>query len=55
MTIITIPDFYIQIIADSGKQLVNKDIRVKEISVPIGGDYSMWVEEDEVTEEIPTF
>lgn len=51
MKIETIPDYYIHITADSGKQLVNKtedpEIRVKEIYVPLNGDYSMWVEEEE--------
>jgi len=54
MTIVTISGYYIHVTADSGKQLVNKtedpEIRVKEIYVPLGGDYSMWVEEDEVLE-----
>jgi hypothetical protein len=54
MTIVTIPGYYIYITADSGKELVNKledpEIRVKEIYVPLQGDYSMWVEEDEITE-----
>jgi hypothetical protein len=54
MKIETIPDFYIQVIADSGKQLVNGETRVKEISVPLDGDYSMWAEEDEIIEDIPT-
>ena len=54
MKIETIPDFYIQVIADPGKQLVNGEIRVKEISVPLDGDYSMWAEEDEIIEDIPT-
>jgi hypothetical protein len=47
MTVETIPNFYIIVTADSGKQLVNGDIRTKEITVPLDGDYSMWVEEDE--------
>lgn len=52
MTINIIPNYYIHITADSGKQLVNKledpEIRVKEIYVPLNGDYSMWAEENEV-------
>lgn len=52
MTIETIPGFYIHIIADNGKQLVNKtedpEIRTNEIYVPLNGDYSMWVEENEL-------
>lgn len=54
MIVNTIPNFYIQVIADPGKQLVNGEIRVKEISVPLNGDYSMWTEEDEIIEDIPT-
>ena len=54
MIVNIIPDFYIQVIADPGKQLVNGEIRVKEISVPLNGDYSMWTEEDEIIEDIPT-
>ena len=54
MTIETIPNYFIHIIADSGKQLVNKqedpEIRTKEIYVPLNGDYSMWMEEDEIIE-----
>jgi len=52
MTIEIIPDFYIHITADSGKELVNimedPQIRTKEIYVPLNGDYSMWIEEDEI-------
>ena len=51
MIVNTIPDFYIHITADSGMQLVNGEIRVKEIYVPLNGDYSMWVEELEINEE----
>ena len=53
MKIETIPDYYIHITADSGKELVNEEIRAKEIYVPLNGDYSMWVEEDEIIEEAP--
>ena len=48
MIIETIPDYYTHITAEIGKQLVNGDIRVKELYVPLDGDYSMWVEEDEI-------
>ena len=48
MKIETIPDYYIHITAEIGKELVNGDIRTKEIYVPLNGDYSMWVEEDEI-------
>ena len=55
MIVNTLPDFYIHITADSGMQLVNKletpEIRVKEIYVPLNGNYSMWVEELEINEE----
>ena len=54
MTIETIEGFYIHITADHFKELVwpngngeGEDIRTKEIYVPLEGDYSMWVEEDE--------
>jgi len=54
MTIEIVPEYYIHITADSGKELVNKleepEIRTKEIYVPLNGDYSMWVEEDEIIE-----
>jgi hypothetical protein len=52
MTIETIPDYYIHITADSGKVLVNDDIITKEIYVPLNGDYSMWIEQDEPTENL---
>ena len=57
MTIEVVPDFYIHITADNGKELVNiiedPQIRTKEIYVPLNGDYSMWIEEDEILEEQP--
>jgi len=50
MKIETIPNYYIHITPDSGKELVNineePQIRTKEIYVPLNGDYSMWIEED---------
>lgn len=55
MTIEIVPEYYIHVTANSGKELVNKsevpEIRAKEIYVPLEGDYSMWVEEDEIIEE----
>ncbi len=52
MTIEIVPEYFIHITADSGKQLVNSiedpEIRAKEIYVPLNGDYSMWIEEDEI-------
>jgi len=57
MTVQTIPDFYIEITAEAGKELVNKnetpEIRTKKIYVPLEGDYSMWVEENELIIEEP--
>jgi len=57
MTVQIIPDFYIEITAEEGKELVNKnetpEIRTKKIYVPLEGDYSMWVEEDELIIEEP--
>ena len=57
MTIQTIPDFYIEITAEAGKELVNKnetpEIRTKKIYVPLEGDYSMWVEENELIIDEP--
>jgi hypothetical protein len=57
MTIETIPNFYIEITAEAGKELVNKnetpEIRTKKIYVPLEGDYSMWVEENEIIIEEP--
>jgi hypothetical protein len=57
MTVQTIPDFYIEITAETGKELVNKnetpEIRTKKIYVPLEGDYSMWVEENELIIEEP--
>jgi hypothetical protein len=50
MTIETIPDYYIHITADNGKVLTNGDVITKEIYVPLNGDYSMWVEQDEPIE-----
>jgi len=50
MTVQIIPEYFIVVTADSGKQLVNGDIRTKEITVPLDGDYSMWLEEDEIIE-----
>ena len=57
MTVETIPNFYIEITAEAGKELVNKnetpEIRTKKIYVPLEGDYSMWVEENEIIIEEP--
>lgn len=57
MTVETIPNFYIEITAEAGKELVNKnetpEIRTKKIYVPLEGDYSMWVEENELIIEEP--
>ena len=57
MTVETIPNFYIEITADAGKELVNKnetpEIRTKKIYVPLEGDYSMWVEENELIIDEP--
>ena len=57
MTIETIPNFYIEITAEAGKELVNKnespEIRTKKIYVPLEGDYSMWVEENELIIDEP--
>ena len=47
MTIETVPNYYIHITSDAGKDLLNGDVRTKEIFVPLDGDYSMWVEVDE--------
>ena len=57
MTVETIPNFYIEITAEAGKELVNKnetpEIRTKKIYVPLEGDYSMWVEENEIIIDEP--
>ena len=57
MTVQTIPDFYIEVTAEAGKELVNKnetpEIRTKKIYVPLEGDYSMWTEENELIIEEP--
>ena len=57
MTIETIPNFYIEITAEAGKELVNKnetpEIRTKKIYVPLEGDYSMWIEENEIIIDEP--
>ncbi len=57
MTVQIIPDFYIEVTAEEGKELVNKnenpEIRTKKIYVPLEGDYSMWVEENELIIEEP--
>lgn len=57
MTVETIPNFYIEITAEAGKELVNKnetpEIRTKKIYVPLEGDYSMWTEENELIIEEP--
>jgi len=52
MTVQIIPDFYIEITAEEGKELVNKN-ETKKIYVPLEGDYSMWVEENELIIEEP--
>jgi len=50
MKIETIPNYYIHITPDSGKELVNineePQIRTKEIYVPLNADYSKRIEED---------
>lgn len=48
MIIETIPNFFIKVTSDEGKELVNGDIRTKQIIVPLDGDYSMWIEENEI-------
>lgn len=57
MTVETIPNFYIEITAEAGKELVNKnetpEIRTHKIYVPLEGDYSMWVEENELIIDEP--
>ena len=57
MTVQIIPDFYIEVTAEEGKELVNKnetpEIRTKKIYVPLEGDYSMWVEENELIIDEP--
>jgi hypothetical protein len=57
MTTQIIPDFYIEITAEEGKELVNKnetpEIRTKKIYVPLEGDYSMWIEENELIIDEP--
>ena len=57
MTVQIIKDFYIEVTAEAGKELVNKnenpEIRTKKIYVPLEGDYSMWVEENEIIIEEP--
>ncbi|CAB4153477.1 hypothetical protein UFOVP639_1, partial [uncultured Caudovirales phage] len=57
MNIDIVEGFYIHITADHFKELVwpggngeGDDIRTKEIYVPLDGDYSMWIEEDEYIE-----
>jgi hypothetical protein len=56
MTVEIIEGFYIEVTAEAGKELVNKnetpEIRTKKIYVPLEGDYSMWIEEDEAIEPI---
>ena len=57
MIVETIPNFYIEITAEAGKELVNKnetpEIRTKKIYVPLEGDYSMWTEENELIIDEP--
>jgi hypothetical protein len=57
MTVETIPNFYIEVTAEAGKELVNRnetpEIRTKKIYVPLEGDYSMWFEENELIIEEP--
>ncbi len=57
MTVQIIEDFYIEVTAEVGKELVNKnenpEIKTKKIYVPLEGDYSMWVEENELIIEEP--
>jgi hypothetical protein len=52
MTVEIIEGFYIEVTAEAGMELVNKnetpEIRTKKIYVPLEGDYSMWVEENEI-------
>lgn len=57
MTVEIIPNFYIEVTAETGKELVNKieipEIRTKKIYVPLEGDYSMWAEENELIIQEP--
>ena len=52
MIIEVVDGCYIHIKSENGMELVNYDeepeIRVKEIYVPLNGDYSMWAEELEL-------
>ena len=55
MTVEIIADYYIEVTAEAGMELVNKnetpEIRTKKIYVPLEGDYSMWIEENEIIVE----
>jgi hypothetical protein len=52
MIVEIVPEYYIHITADNGKELVNGETRTKEIYVPLNGDYSMWIEEYELLNDI---
>lgn len=38
---------FIELIADNGKILVNGDIKATKITLPLGSDYSSWIEREE--------
>ena len=50
MTIETIPEYFIHIIADNGKLLTNGEVETKEIFAPLDSDITNWVEIDEPVE-----
>jgi len=47
MKIEIVPEYYIQVTADSGKLLTNGEVETKEIFAPLNSDITMWVEIDE--------
>lgn len=50
MTVEIVPEYYIQVTADSGKLLTNGDVVTKEIFAPLNSDITMWIEINEPTE-----
>jgi len=52
--VITEEGGYIDLFADDLKELWNGKVAGNRVSVPLGSDYSMWIERDIVIEVPPT-
>ena len=51
--IVNTTEHFIEILAEDGKELYNKemDISTNRVTMPLGSDYSTWVEREIIIEE----